>query len=164
MSDTPETHETYETYETHETTAGSETGAAASQAPVAPPPAEPLDVAPPLAALIAAIRSAAVRGASPEARAAGATACRSILTVLEAKPGQPLGAPPLAATPPTSPIASLLSQPGLLTKLAGMSREQLLDLLKQVTGAMPTRPHTPATIAPRFHLIQIPQVRRPSGT
>jgi hypothetical protein len=167
MSDTPETYETYETHETHEThetIAGSETRGAAPQAPVVPPPAEPFDVAPPLAALIAAIRLAVVQGASPEARAAGATACRSILTVLEAKPGQPLWAPPPAATSPTSPIASLLSQPGLLSKLAGMSREQLLDLLKQVTGAMPARPHTPATVAPRFHLIQIPQVRRPGGT
>jgi hypothetical protein len=119
--------------------------------------------APPLAALIATIRSAVIQGASPEARVAGATACRSILTVLEARPGEPLAAAPAAASP-TSPIASLLSQPGFLSKLAAMSREQLLDLLKQVSGAMPARPHTPTAAAPRFHLIQIPQVRRPGGT
>lgn len=36
------------------------------------------------------LRAAVAKRASPEARAAGATACRSILTVLEAKPGQSL--------------------------------------------------------------------------
>ena len=78
---------------------------------------------------------------------AGANACRSILTVLEAKPGQPLAATPqrTSSTAQASPLATLLSQPGLLSKLAAMSREQLLDLLKQVTGAMPARPHTPTT-------------------
>ena len=37
----------------------------------------------------------------------------------------------------------------------------MIALLKQVTGAMPARPTTPTTAAPRFHLIEIPQVRRP---
>jgi hypothetical protein len=133
-----------------------------------PASSEPTDTAPALAAMIAAIRSAVVPNASPEARAAGVTACRSILTVLEVKPGQPLASPqPGSAQPgPTgaaSPVASLLSQPGLLTKLAAMSREQLLDLLKQVTGAAAQRTPSPATGTPRFHLIQVPQVRRPGG-
>lgn len=130
-----------------------------------PEVSEAADVAPPLANLIATIRSAIARGASPETRAAGATACRSILTVLEAKPGEPLAAATARAPmpAPASPIAALLSQPGFLSRLAAMSREQLLDLLKQVTGAMPARPHIPATAAPRFHLIHIPQVRGPGG-
>src|SRR5204862_2198524 len=51
---------------------------------------EPDDIAPPLGAMIASIRSAVAPSASPQARTAGASACRSILTVLEAKPGQPL--------------------------------------------------------------------------
>lgn len=158
MSDTAS--ENQETHETSEASANPVTSAAqnASAEP------EPADIAPPLATLIAKIQSAVARGASSEARAAGAIACRSILTVLEAKPGTPLAAPPATATSSTSPIASLLSQPGFLSKLAAMPREQLLDLLKQVTGAMPGRSHTPATAAPRFHLIQIPQVRRPGGT
>jgi hypothetical protein len=128
--------------------------------PPDPVPAAPEDVSPPLAASIASIRAAVAKGASPEARTAGATACRSILTVLEAKPGQPLGATASSAGSP-SPIAALLKQPGILAQLAAMSREQLLDLLKQVTGAMPARPQAPSSGAPRFHLIQIPQVRRP---
>lgn len=158
MSDT--TSENRDTHETHEASANPDPSAA--QDP--PPSPEPTDIAPPLATLIAKIQSAVARDASTEARAAGATACRSILTVLEAKPGTPLAAPPATATSSTSPIAGLLSQPGFLSKLAAMPREQLLDLLKQVTGAMPARSHTPVTAGPRFHLIQIPQVRRPGGT
>jgi len=120
-----------------------------------PAPAPPDDVAPPVAALITSIRAAVTAGASAEARAAGATACRSILAVLEAKPGQPLAAAPQPAGP-TSPIAALLKQPGLLNQLAAMSREQLLDLLKQVTGAMAPKTATPATAGPRFRLIELP--------
>ncbi len=164
MSDT--TTETQGAHESHEASANPDTSAA-QNTPAEPAPSEAADVAPPLVSLIATIRSAVARGASPEVRTAGAAACRSILTVLEAKPGDPLAAAPTPAAPaksPTSPIASLLSQPGFLSKLAAMSREQILDLLKQVTGAMPARPHTPTTAAPRFHLIQIPQVRRPGGT
>lgn len=95
---------------------------------------------------------------------AGTAACRSILTVLEAKPGQPLAAaPPLV--PPTSsasPISSLLSQPGFLAKLAAMSRDELITLFKQI-NAIPVRPLTPRTAGPRFHLIEIPQLRKPDG-
>lgn len=126
----------------------------------------PDELAPPLVSLIASIRAAVTRDASADARAAGATACRSILAVLEAKPGQPLAAAAQATAPasPASPLATLLSQPGLLSKLAAMSREELIGLLKQITGAMPDRPITPTSAAPRFHLIQVPSVRRPDGT
>lgn len=128
--------------------------------------AQPDVIAPPLASLIGSVRAALTRGASAELRAAGATACRSILTVLEAKPGQPLAvAPPLAvATPPVSSISSLLSQPGFLAKLAAMSRDELITLFKQFTGAIPVRQPTPPTAGPRFHLIEIPQLRKPDGT
>jgi hypothetical protein len=130
------------------------------------PTSDPDVISPPVASLIASIRAAVTRGASADLRAAGASACRAILTVLEARPGQPLaGLPPpqVAPTSPTSPIAALFSQPGVLSRLAAMSRDELLDLVKQVTGAMPAHPRTPNTAAPRFHLIQIPQTRRPGG-
>jgi hypothetical protein len=120
----------------------------------------PDNIAPPVAAMIASIRAALAANASSDARIAGASACRSILTVLEAKPGQLLGGR-AAPTQPQSPLASLLSQPGLLTRLAAMSREQLLDLLRQVTGAASQRTQSPAAAGPRFHLIQIPT--RPGG-
>jgi hypothetical protein len=142
----------------------------AHDAPDEPPPAtertaQPGDIAPPLASLIASIRAAVIPSASSETRAAGANACRSVLTVLEAKPGQPL-APTPQRTPPAaqaSPLAALLSQPGLLSKLAAMSRDELIALLKQITSAMPARPITPLTAAPRFHLIEIPSARPPDG-
>jgi len=128
-----------------------------------PASSEPDEIASPLAVMIASIRSAVIPNASPQARTAGASACRSILTVLEAKPGQPLTAAPPAPTQPQSSLAGLLSQPGLLAQLAAMSREQLLDLLRKVTGAASPQPQSPVNGAPRFHLIQIPQVRRPGG-
>lgn len=131
-------------------------------APANPLPTPPDDVAPPVAALLTSIHAAVAKGAAAETRAAGAAACRSILTVLEAKPGQPLAAAVPQPAGSASPTAALLKQPGFLAQLAAMSREQLLELLKQVTGAMPARSHTPTTAAPRFHLIQIPQVRGPS--
>jgi hypothetical protein len=105
--------------------------------------------------LIASIRAAVARDASADARAIGATACRSILTALEAQAGQPLAAAPSA---PASPVASLL------TSLASMPREQLLDLvISKLRAALP--PGTPTAVAgaPRFHLIQIPQMRPPGG-
>jgi hypothetical protein len=127
--------------------------------------APPDDIAPPVASLLASIRAAVTSSASAEARAAGATACRSILTVLEAKPGHPLAATPQRTSPTAqaSPLAALLSQPGLLSKLAAMSRDELIALLQQITSAMPARPTTPTTAAPRFHLIEIPLPRRPNG-
>jgi hypothetical protein len=131
--------------------------------PAEPPNSGPDDLPPPLAAMIASIRSALAPNASPQARTDGAAACRSILTVLDAKPGQPLTGTPPTSTQPQSPLASLLSQPGLLAQLAAMSREQLLDLVKKVTGAASPQPQSPTSGVPRFHLIQIPQVRRPGG-
>lgn len=161
MSDTPESQAPHEHPATPDHEAAQSTPA--EPAPTESAPTEPADLASPLVTLIATIRAGVVRSASPEARAAGATACRSILTVLDAKAGQPLAPAPQPPTSPASPIAGLLSQPGFLTKLAAMSREQLLDLVKQVTGAMPAQTQTPTSAGPRFHLIQLPPVRRPGG-
>jgi len=151
MSDTPESQSPPEAHES---------------SPDAGTPSEPSTdpdvITQPVASLIGSIRAAVARGASADARAAGATACRSILTVLEARPGQPLAASPPPPVAPTSPIAALFSQPGFLSRLAAMSRDELLNLVQQVTGAMPARPQTPTTAAPRFHLIQIP-TRRSNG-
>jgi hypothetical protein len=154
MTDTPDPQSTQQAHDTPD-----------EPTPAGEPTATPDDIAPPLASLIASIRAAVTPSASAEARAAGANACRSILTVLEAKPGQPLAATPqrTSSTAQASPLATLLSQPGLLSKLAAMSREELIASLKQITSAMPGRPTTPTTAAPRFHLIEIPSMRRPDG-
>lgn len=153
--------DTLDTEATTETSAVADT-AEPRTAAAEPAPAAPDDIAPPLGALITAIRNAVAKGASPEARAAGAMACRSIATVLEAQPGQPMTVPQQPASPASS-IAALLKQPGFLNQLAAMSREQLLDLLRQFTGATPARPQSPTSGAPRFHLIQLPPPRRPDG-
>lgn len=154
MTDTPDPQSTKQAHDTPD-----------EPTPAGEPTAQPDDIAPPLASLIASIRAAVTPSASAEVRMAGANACRSILTVLEAKPGQPLAATPqrTSSTAQASPLATLLSQPGLLSKLAAMSRDELIALLRQITGAMPARPTTPTTGAPRFHLIEIPSVRRPEG-
>ena len=154
MTDTPAPQSTKQAHDTPD-----------EPTPAGEPTAQLDDIAPPLASLIASIRAAVTPSASAEVRTAGANACRSILTVLEAKPGQPLAATPqrTSSTAQASPLATLLSQPGLLSKLAAMSRDELIAVLRQITGAMPARPTTPTTAAPRFHLIEIPSVRRPDG-
>ena len=107
----------------------------------------------PLDDLIASIRTAVAPSASAEVRAVGATACRAILTALEAKAGQPLAAAPPAATPVTSPLAAMLSQ------LAAMPREQMLEFITSfLRSKLPPGTQTQVTAGPRFHLIQIPQV------
>ena len=126
-------------------------------------PVDPSDVSLSTTGLLTAIRAAIAPGASTEARASGVTACRAILSVLEAKPGQALVATALPAASPASSLLAMIKQPGFLNQLAAMSREQLLDLVRQATGALPAKPSSPTTAGPRFHLIQIPQVRRPGG-
>src|SRR4051812_35074005 len=125
MSDTPEFQSVQETHDS-----------ATEPSPRTEPVTDPANVAPPFASLIASIRAAVARGASPDARAAGATACRSILTVLDARRGQPLALPPpqqSSPSSPASPIAALFSQPGVLSRLAAMSRDELINLVNQVT-------------------------------
>jgi hypothetical protein len=116
---------------------------------------------------------------TPEARAAGAAACRAILTALEAEVGQslvPTTSPPTATRAtqePTSPLARILSQlvgmpreqfAGLLSQLAAMPREQLIDfMINRLRSALPPGTQTRVSSGPRFHLIQIPQIRPPGN-
>jgi hypothetical protein len=151
-----------DTQPTHAPETAQQPHGAADQKPEAAA-TEPYEIAPPFATLIAAIRAAVARDASPEARTAGANACRSILTVLEATPGQPLTSAAPAAAGPGVPIAALLSQPGVLAKLAAMSREQLLDLVRQFTGGTAASAPSPPTAGPRFHIVELPLSGRPGG-
>jgi hypothetical protein len=123
--------------------------------------------------LVATIRAAVAPGVTPEARAAGAAACRAILTALEAQVGHslvPTTSQPTATRvtqEPTSPLGRILSQlvgmpreqfTGLLSQLAAMPREQLLDfLINRLRSALPPGTQTRVSAGPRFHLIQIPQ-------
>jgi len=111
------------------------------------------DKAGPLDDLISSIRTAVAPDASAEARAVGATACRSILAALEAKSGQPLTAAPQTATAATSPLAAMLAQ------LAAMPREQMLEFITNfLRTKLPQGAQPQVAAGPRFHLIQIPQV------
>lgn len=67
-----------------------------------------------------AIRGAVAEGATAEQKVAGAQACRTILTALEAEIGKPIA---LAGAPVSSP-------------LAGISPDQALDLLIARLSAM----------------------------
>ncbi len=67
-------------------------------------------------AIIDAIRAALATDATPEVRAAGAAACRSVLAFLE---------PP---TPPPPPALDPASLPSVIASLRGASPDQLLDL------------------------------------
>ena len=72
-------------------------------------------------ALIQTIRAATTDGASDEARAAGAAACRTLLGVLEARCGDSFALP--QASPPASPIAAVVGA------VRHLPAEQVLDLL-----------------------------------
>ncbi len=125
--------------------------------------------------VIASIRVAIAPHATVEARAAGASACRTILTVLAAQPGEPLAGqgPPRSA--PRGQLVDVVKElvtsqsspiDGMLAQLAAMPREQILAWLNERLRALapagaPTAPTAPRTAAPRFHLIPVPQVRRP---
>lgn len=100
--------------------------------------------------LLEAIRNATATDATDDARTAGAHACRTILTALEAKPGESL-APPIGAAVPDSPIAAVVAG------LRGVPMDQLLDLaISKLRTMVPAEAATPATkIA--IPLIQVPR-------
>lgn len=92
------------------------------------------------------LRAALADGATADARAAGAIACRAMLAALEASPGQPL--PVATPTPRAEP------SPALPVSLSGLTLDQVLDLAigkmrsmlppEKLAAAQPTQP--PLTI------------------
>ena len=83
--------------------------------------------------LIDAIRAATADNATPEARAAGAQACRTILTALEAKLGQPLATAPAPSNTAQAIIAALRDTPP----------DQLIDLaIAKLRALVPAQPET----------------------
>jgi len=103
--------------------------------------------------LLEAIRNATSTDASDEARAAGVHACRTILSALEAKAGEPL----VVATSATSPIAAAVSV------LRGMSPEQLLDLaIARLKAAVPDGAPVTVPQPVKFHLLPLPEIGRRS--
>ena len=99
--------------------------------------------------LLEAIRTATAEGATGDQKAAGAQACRTILTALEAETGKPLA---LSAAPAPNP-------------LAGIDPSQALDLLiARLRAAVPAddQPATPRR--PDTAGLRIALVRPPAGT
>ena len=95
--------------------------------------------------LIDTIRAAVATDASDEARVAGAQACRTILSALETKQGEPLA---LTAPSPLTAIASVLR---------GMTPDQMLDLaIARLKAAVPAGADAAPASPLKFHIIQLP--------
>ena len=103
--------------------------------------------------LVDAIHAAVAPDATSEARAAGVAACRTMLGLLEAQPGQPLLPAPAAVPPELA---------GMLHALRSVPPDQLLELaidkLRALEAARGTR-HAGAHVRPggiSFRMVPIP--------
>ena len=123
--------------------------------------------------MIEAIRNALVDNASDDARTAGAQACRMLLTVLEAKPGEPMTTPPPAEASAGSSLPAIASSEGapsssatqiaqMIGTLRGVPAEQLLDLaIARLRAALPAGTEAPRVAPLKFHIVQLPKGGRP---
>lgn len=101
--------------------------------------------------VIESIRAAIAPDATPEVRAAGVAACRSVLTALEASPGQ--GFAPATVSPNPSAIAAAVGA------LRGVPPDQLLDLaISRLRAALPAGVEVPAAQPLKFHIINVPNL------
>lgn len=75
------------------------------------PPTNPAELPPHLEAVIGQIRAALVPGADAATKGAAAHACRVLLGVLDAQPGQPLQVPTGAAAPAATTAAPASAAP-----------------------------------------------------
>ena len=110
--------------------------------------------------ILESIHLAVAADATPEARAAGIVACRTIVTALEAVPGQPLTAPaqPVPSPPPidNSRIGAILGA------LRGMPPDKLLDVaIAQLRAKLPAGAEAPTARPIAFHLVPISGARKP---
>jgi hypothetical protein len=106
--------------------------------------------------MIEAIRVAVQSDASDDAKHQGALACRAILTVLEAKPGEPLGAPSDAPTTTPQPPIGPPQIAAIVGAFRGMAPEQLLDLaITRLRAALPADAAVPTVAPVRFQILPI---------
>jgi hypothetical protein len=68
--------------------------------------------------LIEAIRAAVADGATPEQKATGAQACRTVLTALGAEPGKPIALP---GVPQQHPLAGITADQALALLIARLT-------------------------------------------
>ena len=96
--------------------------------------------------MIETIRAALASDASKEQKAAGATACRMILTALDTEPGTPLTVPGVAPTPVTSRVSIDQVLDLMIARLGMIAQERE----QAETKALPSPTPTPiAPVAPR---------------
>lgn len=103
--------------------------------------------------LIDIIKEALADGATAEQKAAAAQACRTVAAALDAKPGEPIAAPPSgdAAPPPAPPTVAPLAVLGKL------SPDQALDLLiAKLRAAVPAQTEPARTRGFKVQLVQVP--------
>jgi hypothetical protein len=74
-------------------------------------PTNPAELPPPLEAVLGQIRAALTPGADAATKGAAAHACRVLLGVFEAQPGQPLQVPIPPPMPPVAPVAPTMDAP-----------------------------------------------------
>jgi hypothetical protein len=104
--------------------------------------------------LIESIRVAVLAEASDEHKQKGALACRTILTALEAKPGEALAAPP-----PAAPVA-LPDLAPLIQAVRTMGPDQLLDVaIARLRAALPAGASVAHVGAPQFHIVPVAPLR-----
>jgi hypothetical protein len=98
-------------------------------------------------ALLESIRTALVPEASADAREAGANACRTILTALEAKPAEPM---PATVVEPAQIAA-------LITTMRGMPPDQLLELaIAKLRSMFPDEANVPRAAPMRLQFVPVP--------
>src|SRR5438067_1750597 len=99
-------------------------------------------------AAIDSIASALASDASPEAKRAGAAACRAVLAALERRA-------PDAVTPPTPPAPHIAA---LVAALRGMPMEQVLDLaIARLRTALPAGMDVAPVASLKLPIIPIPR-------
>ena len=109
--------------------------------------------------LIEAIHVALQPDATDEAKHQGALACRTILTALETREGEPRAAPKEGPTAPEPPIGRPAIEPqqvaAFVAGLRGLPPEQLLErAIMALRAAMPAA--AVPTVAPlKFHIVQL---------
>ena len=100
--------------------------------------------------LLESIKAAVLPGATDEARAAGANACRAILAALDARPGEAL-----VVAPPANPLVAAVSM------LRSMPPDQLLDLaIARLRAALPAGVTVDPVPPLRFTLLPVPTAGR----
>ena len=114
--------------------------------------------------MIEAIRAAVADGATPEQKAIGAQACRTILAALGAEPGKPINLP---GSPQSHPLAGITTDQALdllivrLTSIAEAREATAKAATSSRSQAAPQIPFVSPSPAPKHPASAGPARRRP---